>query len=242
LDPFQGTVLANFAKDELKATKAYTLGQLGNDYDIGLINYFTEAAKKIGIEVIGDQFPENNSDFNSYITRAKNEGVDVIFAPCSTQYAQLIVEQANAQGVTVPLLAGDTWDSNVILDAAKGKNVKIYVSTFYAEGGDVAFENGFRSWINGDSTNLSNNGGNDIIAAVSVMGYDAYYTALEALKKAGSVNSADVLKVLPNTTYTGVTGKIAFDNQGDAVRDTAYIKTANTSSGVWDFVAVQGIK
>ncbi len=243
LDPFQGTVLANFAKDELKATKAYTLGQLGNDYDIGLINYFTEAAKKIGIEIVGaDQFPENSSDFNSYIARAKEKGADVIFAPCSTQYAQLIVEQANAQGVTVPLLAGDTWDSNVILDAAKGKNVKIYVSTFYAEGGDVAFENGFRSWINGDSTNLSNNGGNDIIAAVSVMGYDAYYTALEALKKAGSVNSADVLKVLPNTTYTGVTGKIAFDNQGDAVRDTAYIKTANTSTGVWDFVAVQGIK
>ena len=37
LDPFQGTVLANFAKDKFGAQKAYCLGELGNDYDQGLI-------------------------------------------------------------------------------------------------------------------------------------------------------------------------------------------------------------
>ena len=239
LDPFQGTVLANFAKDELKAKKAYCLGQLGNDYDIGLINYFKEAAVKLGMEVITAEFPENNNDFVSYLTNAKNAGADVIFAPCSTNYAQLIIEQAAAQGISMPLLAGDTWDSNQILAAAKGKNVEIYVSTFYAEGGDVNFEKGFRDFINSNSVNKQNNGGNDIIAAVSVMGYDAYYTALAAIKNAGSAKAADVLKALPSTTYTGVTGKIAFNSIGDAARDTAYIKKANTASGLWDFVKVQ---
>ena len=239
LDPFQGTVLANFAKDELKAKKAYCLGQLGNDYDIGLINYFKEAAVKLGMEVITAEFPENNNDFVSYLTNAKNAGADVIFAPCSTNYAQLIIEQAAAQGISMPLLAGDTWDSNQILAAAKGKNVEIYVSTFYAEGGDVNFEKGFRDFINSNSVNKQNNGGNDIIAAVSVMGYDAYYTALAAIKNAGSAKAADVLKALPSTTYTGVTGKIAFNSIGDAARDTAYIKKANIASGLWDFVKVQ---
>ena len=37
LDPFQGTVLANYAIDEYGAKKAYTLGELGNEYDTGLI-------------------------------------------------------------------------------------------------------------------------------------------------------------------------------------------------------------
>lgn len=241
LDPFQGTVLANFANDELGATVAYCLGQLGNDYDQGLINYFTEVAEALGMTVITESFPEGNSDFTSYLTNAKNAGAEVIFAPCSTSYAQLIIEQAASQGVEIPLLAGDTWDSNVILAAAAGTTQSIYVSTFYAEGGDEAFEEGFKEWINSDSTNLTNNGGNDTIAAVSVMGYDAYYVALEALKNAGSTDPADVMAALPTTTYTGVSGAIAFDEIGDAERDAAYIKVANTETEAWDFVAVQTI-
>ena len=37
LDPFQGTVLANFAKDKFDAKVAYCLGETGNEYDQGLI-------------------------------------------------------------------------------------------------------------------------------------------------------------------------------------------------------------
>ena len=238
LDPFQGTVLANFAHDTLNAKTAYCLGQLGNDYDQGLINYFKQAAEGLGMKVVTAEFPENNSDFTSYLTSAKNEGADVIFAPCSISYAQLIVEQADAQGIEMPLLAGDTWDSNAILAAAEGKNVQIYVSTFYAEGGDAAFEKGIKEWLNSNSEAMTNNGGNDMIAAVSVMGYDAYYTALEAIKKAGSADKADILAVLPSVTLTGVSGAIAFDSVGDAIRDSAYIKQANTKDVVWDFVTV----
>lgn len=238
LDPFQGTVLANFAHDTLNAKTAYCLGQLGNDYDQGLINYFKQAAEGLGMKVVTAEFPENNSDFTSYLTSAKNEGADVIFAPCSISYAQLIVEQADAQGITMPLLAGDTWDSNAILAAAEGKGVEIYVSTFYAEGGDAKFEKGFKEWLNSNSEAMTNNGGNDMIAAVSVMGYDAYYTALEAIKKAGSADKADILAVLPGVTLNGVSGAIAFDSIGDAVRDSAYIKQANTKDVVWDFVTV----
>ena len=238
LDPFQGTVLANFAHDTLNAKTAYCLGQLGNDYDQGLINYFKQAAEGLGMKVVTAEFPENNSDFTSYLTSAKNEGADVIFAPCSISYAQLIVEQADAQGIEMPLLAGDTWDSNAILAAAEGKNVQIYVSTFYAEGGDAAFEKGIKEWLNSNSEAMTNNGGNDMIAAVSVMGYDAYYTALEAIKKAGSADKADILAVLPSVTLTGVSGAIAFDSVGDAIRDSAYIKQANTTNVAWDFVTV----
>ena len=241
LDPFQGTVLANFAKDELGASTVYCLGQLGNDYDQGLINYFKQAAEGLGMTVITDSFPEGNSDFNSYLSNAKNQGAEVIFAPTSISYAQMIVDQAAAQGITMPLLAGDTWDSNVVLAATQGKDVTVYVTTFYAEGGDVDFENGFKDWINGDATNLANNGGDDMIAAVSVMGYDAYYVALEALKAAGSADPADVLAALPGVTYTGVSGEIAFNDIGDAIRDTAFVKQANTSDNVWDFVKVQSV-
>lgn len=241
LDPFQGTVLANFAKDQLGAATVYCLGELGNDYDQGLINYFKLAAEALGMQVITAEFPTDNADFTSYLTNAKNANADVIFAPCSLQYAQLIIEQSAAQGSTAKLLAGDTWDSNVVLNAAKDKDVSIYVTTFYAEGGNVEFETGIKEWINADATRLANNGGDDMLSAVTVMGYDAYMTAVEAIKAAGSVKAADIMTVLGDVTYTGVSGAIAFDEIGDAIRDAAYVKTANTATGVWDFVTVQGV-
>lgn len=242
LDPFQGTVQANFAHDELKASTVYCLGQLGNDYDQGLINYFKEAAEALGMTVISESFPENNSDFTSYLTNAKNQGADAIFAPTSISYAQLIIEQASSQGINIPLLAPDTWDSNVNIDAAQGTGLDIYVSTFYAEGGDPDFEKGFKEYLNANSEALTNNGGNDMIAAVSVMGYDAYYTALAAIEAAGSVDKADIKAALPSVTCKGVSGDIAFDETGDAVRDTAFIKKANTETASWDFIAAQKVQ
>lgn len=242
LDPFQGTVLANFASENFSAKKAYILTKLGDDYSTGLGYYFKEAFTGLGGEVVEETFQEGNSDFTSYVTSAKNAGADVFFAPVSTEAAALIIEQAAAQGMTIPMMAGDTWDSNVILNAAKGKDVEIYVTTFYQEGGNEEFDSGIKEWINGDSTAKANNGGDDTVAAVTAMGYDAYYVALEALKAAGSTDPAAVNEALWDVSYTGVTGKIEFDDvNGDALRDTAYVKCANTESGVWDFVAEQGV-
>ncbi len=242
LDPFQGTVLANFASENFSAKKAYILTKLGDDYSTGLGYYFKEAFTGLGGEVVEETFQEGNSDFTSYVTSAKNAGADVFFAPVSTEAAALIIEQAAAQGMTIPMMAGDTWDSNVILNAAKGKDVEIYVTTFYQEGGNEEFDSGIKEWINGDSTAKANNGGDDTVAAVTAMGYDAYYVALEALKAAGATDPAAVNEALWDVSYTGVTGKIEFDDvNGDALRDTAYVKCANTESGAWDFVAEQGV-
>ena len=241
LDPFQGTVLANFAKDELGAKTVYCLGELGNDYDQGLINYFTEAAEAAGITVVAESFQKDNSDFTSFLANAKKANADAIFAPVSIQYAQLIVEQADAQGVQIPLLGSDTWDNNTIVGATQGKSTELYVSTFYAEGGNPDFEAGIKEWINADAKNLENNGGNDMVSAVTVMGYDAYYTALEAIKAAGSADPAAVMAALAGVTFDGISGAISFNDIGDANRDSAYIKSANTETGAWDFVAVQGV-
>lgn len=239
LDPFQGTVHANFAKEQLGADTIYCLGELGNDYDQGLINYCSKAAEKLGMKVITESFPKDNSDFTSYLNNAKKAGADAIFAPCSIQYAQLIVEQASSQGINIPLLGSDTWDNNTIVGATKGKDVKAYVSTFYQEGANAEFEKGIKEWINADSKNLENNGGNDMLAAVTIMGYDAYMVALEAIKAADSADAAAVMAALPGVTYEGISGAIAFDEIGDAVRDSAVIKTSNSETGEWEFVAVQ---
>ena len=234
LDPFQGTVLANYAFNELGVTKAYCLNKLGDDYSGGLVKYFIDAFEGLGGECVHEEFPDGNSDFTSYVANAKSAGCGVFFSPVSTEAAQLIIDQVVAQDASFPLLAGDTWDSNVILQAAKGKDVNITVTTFYPEGADASFDSSIKEWINGDSTNLANNGGDDTVAAVTAMGYDAYFFALAALQKAGSTEPAKVMEALWSTEIDGVTGPIALEQtKGDAIRNTAFVKQADTDTGAW---------
>ncbi len=235
LDPFQGTVLANYAFSTLGVKTAYCLSKLGDDYSGGLVNYFVKAFEALGGTCVQDTFPEGNSDFTSYINNAKNSGAQVFFSPVSTEAAQLIIDQAESQALGMPILAGDTWDSNVILQAAKGKSVSVTVTTFYPEGANADFDAGFKAWVNADATQLANNGGDDTVAAVTAMGYDAYFFALEAMKKAGSIDPAAVMAAIWGTTYEGVSGPIALDQvNGDAIRNTAYVKHANNETGAWD--------
>ena len=239
LDNFQADVLANFAMDKFDAKTAYCLGETGNEYDQGLIAFFKQVFEAAGGKVITDSFPTGNSDFGSYLNKAKSEGADVIFTPVSIAYAVQIIKQAASMGLETPFLGSDTLDDNMVLEAITGSNLKLYVSTFYQEGGSKEFDEGIKKYINGSSEALAANGGNDTISAVTAMGYDAYFVALEAMKKADSGDKAALMKILPSVTYTGVSGAIAFDEVGDAVRDTAYIKTADTAAGTWVLETVQ---
>ena len=242
LDPFQGTVLANFSIDKFQAQTAYCLGEAGNEYDQGLITFFEQAFEAAGGTVITDSFPKDNSDFNSYLNKAKAEGADVIFTPVSIAYATQIISQAASLGIDIPFLGSDTLDDNMVLEAAKGTDVQLYVSTFYQEGGNPEFDAGIKEYINTASGALEANGGNDTVAAVSAMGYDAYYVALEAIKAADSVDPAAIKAALWDVEHDGVSGHIAFDDEnGDAVRDTAYIKHS-TNDGAWELETQQTVQ
>ena len=108
LDPFQGTVLANYAFKELGAKTAYCLAELGNDYDVGLCHYFQQAFEALGGVVIPDTFPTGTSDFTSYLTNATQLNADVFFSPVSIAYATQIVQQAASQNVS-PSWAVTLW-------------------------------------------------------------------------------------------------------------------------------------
>lgn len=245
LDPFQGSVMASFVKDEFNAKKAYVLTMLGEDYGSGLGTYFTNAFEKLGGEVKSESFPEGTSDFSAYIQNAIKYGADVIFAPSATTYASLIIGQAASAGCTIPITAGDTWESSVILDAQKNTNLKVYCSTFFDEndqsGAASTFVKGFKEWLNADSQRLTNNGGNDIVAAVSALGYDAYMTAIEGIKLAQSTKGSDIQAALFKVDFDAVTGHITINSEtGDANKTEAFIKQA--TDGSFTFIKRQSVE
>ena len=242
LDPFQGSVMASFAMEEFGAKKAYVLSMLGDDYTVGLAKNFVIAFEAAGGEIVADEtFVEGTADFSAYLNNAVAGGADVIFAPSAIAYAPQIIEQASALGISLPILGGDTWENSAISDAQNGTDMQVFVSTFFDENDESGlakeFVTGYKAWLNGNSQNLTNNGGNDVVAAVSALGYDAYMTAVAAIEKAQSADGSAIRDALAGLSIDAVTGSISFDANGDAIKSTAYIKQA--IDGGFQFYKVQ---
>ena len=228
LDPFQGTVMANYAFQDGAKTAA-VITQLGDDYSSGLGNFFLKAFKAFAGDasiVSNEQFQTNQTDFKAILTNVKAANPDVIFAPSSIATAPLLIKQARELGITAKIMAGDTWENVTIIENA-GKDAEgVTFSTFFDEADAAAadFVKGFKEYLNASPESLEKNGGEGV-AAVSALGYDAYMTAIAAIQAAGTTDSQAIRDALPGVSITGVTGAIAFDENGDAKKDMAYIKT-----------------
>ncbi len=223
LDPFQGTVMANYAFQN-GAQKAAVLTQLGDDYSSGLGAYFAEAFAALGGEVVAqEQFQTNQTDFKAVLTNIKATEPDFIFAPSSITTAPLIITQARELGIEAVIGAGDTWENATIIENAKEKAEGVVLSTFFDEAEPANDE--AAKFITGFKQYLTENGQQDIIPAVSALGYDAYLCAIKAIEKAGSTDGEKIREALAGLEMEGVTGKISFDENGDANKDMAFIKT-----------------
>lgn len=229
---------------------AYVLAEKGDTYSLGLANNFKTAFEGLGGTVVMETFPTNTTNFSDYLQKALDNKAAVIFAPNSTTVAANLLKNANDLGVECPILAGDTWESSVILDAVKGTDLEVYCSTFFDENDASStaaadFVSGFKAWLNENADKYEMNGGNDIVAAVSALGFDAYNVALAAIRAAAEekgedLTSVDVATALWSLSYdNAVTGKIEFDQNGDAIKDSAYIKRAG--DGAFEFVTVQTV-
>lgn len=225
LDPFQGTVMANYAmKNNYK--NAAVITQLGDDYSSGLGAFFLQAYKNLGGNIVAEeQFQTNQTDFKAVLTNIKAANPDIIFAPSSITTAPLLIKQARELGVTALFAAGDTWENATIIENAGADAEGVVLSTFFDEAEPATPE--AAKFITGFKEYLKKNNLDEIIPAVSALGYDSYLTAIEAIKAANSTDGTKIRDALKGVNVVGVTGSISFDEKGDANKDMAFIKTIN---------------
>lgn len=235
------------------APVAYVLAEKGDTYSLGLASSFQTAFEKLGGTVVMETFPTNTTNFSDYLQKAIDKDADVIFAPNSITVASSLLPQANDLGVECPIMAGDTWESSVILDGMANTGLNVYCSTFFDENDSASsaaseFVDGFKAWLNANSDAYNDNGGNDIVAAVSALGFDAYNVAMAAIRaaaetKGADLTSVDVARALWTLTYDdAVTGKIQFNYTGDAIKNCAYIKKAAADGSKFEFVKTQEVQ
>lgn len=244
LDPFQGTVMANYAWNAGYTTTAI-ITQLGDDYSSGLGNFYKSAFTELGGTVLAEeQFQTNQTDFRAILTNINALDPEVIFAPSSITTAPLLIQQARELGIDAKIMAGDTWQNNSIIENAGEAAEGVTISTFYDEhdsSNEISsdFVTGFKAFINASEEYKTKNGG-DGVAAVSALGYDAYRVALAAIEAAGSTTGSDIQVALGDVQYEGVTGSITFDENGDAIKNMAYIQVVEDGEFTFEEVVTIG--
>src|SRR5881397_2615668 len=133
IDPFQGLVIAKFAKNTLHYSKGAIFRDNKNDYSVGLANYFTESFKGMGGTIVADEaYSEGDQDFKAQLTNIKGKKPEFLFVPGYYTEVGLIARQARELGLTVPMLGGDGWVSDRLLEIAQDAlNGSYFVNHYY---------------------------------------------------------------------------------------------------------------
>ena len=210
IDPFQGTVMANFARHTLHLKKVAVLTDVKSDYSLGLAKFFKEGFIADGGAIVAEQnYSSGDKDFSAELTALKAVNPDGIFVPGYYTEVGLIALQAKQLGLNVPLLGGDGWESSSLIPIGGAALEGDYFSTHYSPEDTSAavqdFVKAFRAKYNKTPD------------AMAALGYDSAMILADAMKRAGTTDGAKVRDALAAVKgFSGVTGKITMDADRNA--------------------------
>jgi branched-chain amino acid transport system substrate-binding protein len=217
-DPFQGTVMAKFAYDNLKLRKVAIMRDAKSDYSQGLSAFFKETFTKMGGKVVSEEtYVSNDIDFKAQLTSIKSVKPDAIFIPGYYTEVGLIARQARGLGIKVPLLGGDGWDSSKLFEIGKDAVVGGYFSNHYST--DTKDPRA-REFIANFKKEY-----NIVPDGLAAMGYDAAKVLFDAMKRAKSLDPSDIRDAIAATKdFPAVTGMITIDAQRNATKPAVVVK------------------
>lgn len=219
IDPFQGTVAANFAANELKVKNVAIYADNSSDYAKGLAASFKKDFEAAGGKIVAQEsYVAKDTDFRSTLTSLKSKNPDFIFIPGYYEEVGLIVKQAREMGITVPLMGADGWDSPDIVDLAGADALNnTYIITAYSsedpDGKAKAFSDKFNEKY-GEAPN-----------SFHALGYDTVYLLKDAIERAGSTDGAKIKDALEATDNLDlVTGLYSMDENHHPVKSATIIE------------------
>jgi branched-chain amino acid transport system substrate-binding protein len=218
IDPFQGTVMAKFAQNDLKAKKVAIISSVSNAYSVGLAKFFRETFTKSGGTIAVEQkYSEGDKDFRAQLTAVKAAGVDAVFVPGYYTESALIVRQARGLGLNVPFIGGDGWESDKLLEIGGEALNGCYYSTHFSpenkDAGVAAFVTKFKARWNNETPD-----------AFAALGYDAALVLADAIKRAGATDGPKLRDALAATkNFSGATGLTTIDKDRNATKGATII-------------------
>ena len=219
IDPFQGTVGAKFALNDLKAKKAFVLFDQGNDYVRGLAEAFEEAFTAGGGEIVGKEtYTGQDTDFSAILAKVSEAKPDVVYLPDYYHIVNLVGAQAKEKGITAPFMGGDGWDSSDLdLKAADGG----YFTNHYSDQDTRPI---VQSWLKTYGEKYQKDGKAIVPDALATLSYDATNLMIAAIEKAGVDDPSKVKDALAGLKWEGVSGTITFDPQHNPIKSAVILQ------------------
>lgn len=216
-DPLQGETMAKFAVSELGYKKIAILYNNSDEYSKGVMEAFVTETGKLGGEIVANEaFANKAVDFTTQLTKIKNTDAEVIFVPAYYQDAAYITTQAAELGMELPYLGSDGWDGVIanVVDTAVLENA-IFLSPFFSSDDSELVKTFVKTYEDKYKS---------IPDQFAADGYDTVFVMKAALEKAGSTDSAALIKAMTEISVTGVTGDLTFNENGEPNKGAKFIE------------------
>jgi branched-chain amino acid transport system substrate-binding protein len=218
IDPFQGYVMARFARDKLKLANIAVLKDQKSDYSLGLsdvfINKFTEMGGKIVSTVA---YAKGDTDFRAQLTAIKGTKPEAIYVPGYYTDVGIIARQARELGIKVPLLGGDGWESEKLFELGGSAVEGSYYTNHYSQDDPSPqvqkFIASYKSAYGAVPDSLG------------ALGYDAARVGIQAMQRASDVSGPALRDAIAATRdFPAVAGTITLDRSRNAVKPAVVLK------------------
>jgi branched-chain amino acid transport system substrate-binding protein len=223
IDPFQGTVMANFATKTLKLKRVAVFTDVKSDYSKGLAKFFKEQFKANGGEIVIElDYNGGDKDFKAQLTSIKGANPDGVFVPGYYTESALVCVQARQLGLNVPMFGGDGWESEKLFEIGGAAVEGNYLSTHYspdANGTDVSkkFVADYKARWNGKTPD-----------ALAACGFDSALVLADAIKRAGSTDPQKLRDAIAATKeLPAVTSQITLNENRDAKKSAVILQIKN---------------
>ena len=213
IDPFQGTLMAQFASNDLNAKKAVIYCDNSSDYGKGLAQYFEKTFTANGGTILAQEgFVKDDRDFRAALTKIKGLNPDFIYVPGYYQEVAPLIKQARELGITAPIGGCDGWDSPDMVSVAGNDalNNTFFTNHYSSQDKDpqvVEFVGAFKAKYNKEPD------------AFAALGYDSVQIMVQGLKDAGEADPVKLTEALAKIKdFNGITGKMSIDDQHNPVK------------------------
>ncbi len=217
-DPLQGTTLADYAVDNLGASKIAVIYNNADEYSTGIMEAFVEEAEAKGAEIVANEaFVTGDVDFRTQLTSIKATDAELICVPAYYQDATYITQQAKDLDMDIPFIGSDGWDGvlGTVTDVTTVEGA-VFLSPFLASDPAVAdFVEAYEAAYNATPDQFAADG------------YDTVYVIKAAMEQAGSIESADLIAAMTEIQVDGVTGSVTFDATGEPNKAAKFVQIVN---------------
>lgn len=213
IDPFQGEVAARFAINDLKAKTAALIIDQAQDYAVGLAKFFEKEFVKQGGKIVATTYIQTgDQDFSAQLSAVQASKPDLIYAPNYYTEDALMAKQARDLGIKTPILTGDGAQEAALIEIGGAAVEEVYFTGHFHK--QAATTDRAKEYIKRYEEKNKKEAD-----AFGALGADAYFLAIDAIKRAGTADGAKIRDALASTKdFKAVSGTITMGESGNPIK------------------------